>query len=216
MSFTKLSRKKLMPIPSLDDLQLFLRSRRSIRRFKPDPVPDSIIQRILTTATFAPSAHNHQPWRFVVVTASEVKSRMANAMVDDFLRDLEKDNLSREEINARINKSRSRINTTPVLIILCLDDSEMDVYPDTRRKEAEYIMAVQSVAAAGLQLLLAAHAEGLGGVWTCGPLFAPEVARTALNLPETWDPQAMIFIGYPSESPSMRERKPQEEIVLWM
>src|SRR5215475_1912615 len=53
---------------STTDLHNFLRTRRSIRRFKPDPVPDPVIQNILLTAAFAPSAHNRQPWRFVVVT----------------------------------------------------------------------------------------------------------------------------------------------------
>ncbi|HKY53820.1 MAG TPA: nitroreductase family protein, partial [Anaerolineales bacterium] len=60
------------------DLHDFLRTRRSIRRFKPDPVPDSVIQNILITATFAPSAHHRQPWRFVVMTDLSVKKRLAD------------------------------------------------------------------------------------------------------------------------------------------
>src|SRR5262245_6625179 len=75
------------------DLQNFLRTRRSIRRFKPDPVPDSVIQTILTTATFAPSAHNRQPWRFVVLTDESVKTNLAEAMALDFERDLTHDGL---------------------------------------------------------------------------------------------------------------------------
>ena len=139
------------------DLQSFLRSRRSVRRFKPYPVPDSMIRNILTTATYAPSAHNRQPWRFVVVTSQDVKSNMADAMAMDFRHDLEQDNIPEEEILARLLKSRSRIISSPVIVILCMDFSEMDDYPDSRRVEAEKIMAVQSTANAGLQLLLAAH-----------------------------------------------------------
>ena len=198
------------------DLQSFLRSRRSVRRFKPSPVPESIIRNILTTATYAPSAHNRQPWRFVVVTRQDVKSNMADAMALDFRHDLEKDNIPEEEILARLQKSRSRIISSPVIVILCMDFSEMDDYPDTRRAESEKIMAVQSTANAGLQLLLAAHAEGLGCVWTCAPLFTPDIVREVFNLPSIWEPQAMFFIGYPAETPILRERKSIQEISIFL
>src|ERR1700690_2307269 len=198
------------------DLQSFLRSRRSVRRFKTYPVPESIIRNILTTATYAPSAHNRQPWRFVVVTRQDVKSNMADAMALDFRHDLEKDNIPEEEILARLQKSRSRIISSPVIVILCMDFSEMDDYPDPRRSEAEKIMAVQSTANAGLQLLLAAHAEGLGCVWTCAPLFTPDTVRTIFNLSTKWEPQAMFFIGYPAETPKSRERKSIQEISIFL
>ena len=89
----------------------------------------------------------------------------------------------------------------------------MDVYPDARHAEAEKIMAIQSTANAGLQMLLAIHAEGLGAVWTCAPLFTPEVIRTALNLPISWQPQGMFFVGYPAEDPQPRARKSFQEIA---
>lgn len=197
------------------DLHHFLRTRRSIRRFKPDPVPDSVIQNILTTATFAPSAHNRQPWRFVVLTDSSVKQNLADAMAIDFERDLSRDGLSPEKIQAQIKRSKDRITSAPVAILLCLDMSEMDTYPDEKRQQAERTMAVQSVAAAGLQLLLAVHAEGLGGVWACWPLFAQDTISNTLDLPETWEPQAMYFIGHPVEIPEARERKSLEEIVYY-
>lgn len=199
----------------MDDFHTFLRSRRSIRRFKPNAVPDPVVQRILETATFAPSAHNDQPWRFAVITTIEVKLRLAEAMAADFHRDLERDSLSETDIAARLERSRRRINETPVIVILCMDTTGMDSYPDPKRQQAEMTMAVQSTALAGLQLLLAAHAEGLGGVWTCGPLFTPETVRATLDLPATWLPQAMFFIGYPAESPSMPARKPLEQIALF-
>jgi F420 biosynthesis protein FbiB-like protein len=194
----------------------FLRTRRSIRRFKPEPIPDSVIQNILTTATFAPSAHNRQPWRFAVLKTQSAKAQLANAMAEDFRRDLERDNLPKEEIAARLDKSRAKINSSPLVIILCMDTSEMDIYPDARRAEAERSMAIQSTANAGLQLLLAVHAEGLGAVWTCGPLFAPAVVQQSLNLPKTWEPQAMFFVGRPDETPTARERKPIKDITLFL
>ncbi len=196
------------------DLHHFLRTRRSIRRFKPDPVPDSVIQNILTTATFAPSAHNRQPWRFAVLTDVSVKEKLANAMAVDFERDLTRDGLPPEKIQTQIKRSKDRITSAPVAILLCLDTSEMDIYPDEKRQQAERMMAVQSVAAAGLQLLLAVHAEGLGGVWACWPLFAQEAILHTLNLPETWEPQAMFFIGYADELPKNKQMKDMQSLVI--
>ena len=191
----------------------FLRSRRSIRRFRPDPIPDSVIEEIITTAAFAPSAHNRQPWRFAVLTEAARKSGLADAMALEYRHDLQNDDLPDDEIQARLEKSRTRILSSPVIILLCMDMSEMDVYPDARRAEAERVMAIQSAANAGLQMLLAIHAEGLGAVWTCAPLFAPEVIKTALNLPISWQPQGMFFVGYPAENPQPRARKSLQEIA---
>ncbi len=198
------------------DLHNFLRTRRSIRRFKPDPVPDPVIQEILSTATYAPSAHNRQPWRFCVLTDESVKTRLAETMAIEFEHDLRKDGLSEEKIQAQIKRSRERIISAPTAILLCLDMGEMDSYPDEKRNKAEYTMAAQSVAAAGLQLLLAAHAEGLGGVWACWPLFAPETIQKTLNLSSSWEPQGMFFVGYPEVIPPTRERKPLNEVVMRM
>ena len=210
-SSSKLNRLTLTPT----DLHTFLRTRRSIRRFKPDLIPDSVIEDILTTATFAPSAHHRQPWRFAVITEPLTKKKLADAMAKEFELDLEADSLQPEEIEKKVARSRDRIITAPVIIILCVDMSDMDTYPDTRRKKAEYLMASQSAAGAGMQLLLAAHAEGLGSVWVCSPLFAQETVQATLGLPKSWEPQAMYFLGYPMEIPQARERKPISEISKW-
>ena len=209
-SSSKLNRLTLTPT----DLHTFLRTRRSIRRFKPDLIPDSVIENILTTATFAPSAHHRQPWRFAIITEPSTKKKLAEAMAKKFKLDLEADSLPQEEIKKKVIRSRNRMITAPVIIILCVDMSDMDTYPDTRRKKAEYLMASQSAAGAGMQLLLAAHAEGLGSVWVCSPLFAQETVQAALGLPKSWEPQAMYFLGYPEEIPQVRERKNLHEIIL--
>ena len=198
------------------DLHNFMRTRRSVRRFKSEPVPDSVIETILTTATFAPSAHNRQPWRFVVLKDSSARKKLAEAMADDFQRDLESDGIPPEKIQAQVKRSKDRIISAPVAILLCLDMSEMDSYPDKRRIKAEFRMTVQSVAAAGMQLLLAAHAEGLGGVWACWPLFAVETIQKTLALPEKWEPQGMFFLGYPEVIPEVRERKPLNAITRFI
>jgi coenzyme F420-0:L-glutamate ligase/coenzyme F420-1:gamma-L-glutamate ligase len=197
------------------DLHAFLRTRRSIRRFKADLIPDSVIEDILTTATFAPSAHHRQPWRFAVMTELSVKKKLADAMAEKFQQELENDGLLLDEISKRVARSKERILSAPVVIILSVDMSDMDTYPDIRRNKAEYIMATQSAANAGMQLLLAAHAEGLGSVWVCSPLFAQDSVQAVLNLPKTWEPQAMYFLGYPAETPQARERKSIKEISKW-
>lgn len=205
-----------MTLPPFDTPLAFLRSRRSVRRFLPDPVPAAVLERVLETAAFAPSAHNRQPWRFAVLTKPEAKEHLVQSMSADFRRDAQADNLPEAEIERRLKRRSQRILGAPAAIVLCMDASEMDVYPDPRRRQAELAMAVQSVALAGGTLLLAAHAEGLGGVWVCAPLFAPEVTRQSLGLPESWQPQGMILLGYPAENPELRPRRPLSEVVRGM
>jgi len=137
-------------------------------------------------------------------------------MSREFQKDLEKDNFSREEIEKRVARSRERITGAPVVILLCLEMSEMDTYPDRRRNKAEYMIAAQSASNAGMQLLLAAHAEGLGGVWVCSPMFAQETVQKALALSKAWEPQAMFLLGYPVEIPALRERKNIEDISIFI
>lgn len=112
------------------DLHAFLRSRRSIRRFNTDHVSTAVIERMIETATFAPSAHNRQPWRFAIVTETSIKSQLSEAMAVAFRRDLEKDGVPPAEVKGRMEKSSSRINSAPVVVVLCMDVSEMDVYQD--------------------------------------------------------------------------------------
>ena len=77
-------------------------------------------------------------------------------------------------------------------------------------------MGVQSVALAGGTLLLAAHAEGLGGVWVCAPLFTPDTVRASLDLPSDWVPQGMILLGYPEKVPEPRPRRPVSEVTRFL
>ncbi len=134
-------------------------------------------------------------------------------MAIGFERDLTRDGVPPEKIQAQIKRSKDRLTSAPVAILLCLDMSEMDVYPDEKRQSAERMMAVQSVAAAGLQLLLAAHAEGLGGVWVCSPLFAQATIQRTLGLSKSWEPQAMFFVGYPDAMPKIKEMKDLKSLV---
>ena len=77
-------------------------------------------------------------------------------------------------------------------------------------------MGIQSTALAGLQLMLAAHAEGLGSNWICWPLYAQEATRAALELPKTWEPQALYFLGYPNETPKIKEMKDLQSLTNFL
>ena len=194
----------------------FLRSRRSVRRFLPQPLDAELLERLLETATWAPSAHNRQPWRFAVLSTVEAKTLLAEEMAVDFRKDLLSDGLSSAEADKVVARSRNRIMQAPVVVLMCLDPTVGDTYPDPDRQQAEYIMGVQGVAMSGSTLLLAAHAEGLGGVWVCSPLFAKETVRKALNLPDSWEPQGMLLLGYPAAVPEPRPRRALQEVTRYL
>jgi len=192
-----------------------LRARRSVRALKPDPVPRELIVEVLDAARWAPSAHNAQPWRFVVITSDAVKQELATKMAEAWRQDLASDGVPEQQIKELTEASVRRFTSAPVLVLACLTMEGMHSYPDERRREAEHIMAVQSVAAAIQNMLLAAHALGLGACWFCAPLFCPDVVRSVLKLPGDLEPQALIALGFPAEEPRPPPRKPLSEVVRW-
>ncbi len=199
-----------------DNLLAFLKTRRSIRRFLPDAIPAATLREILRVAAFAPSAHHRQPWRFAALTKRTSIARFAEKMTDEFRKTLEADGTPPAAIEKQTRRSLERIGGAPALIVACADLSEMRRYPDERRQRAEHLLAVQSVANAGMQLLLAAHAQGLGGVWLGSPIFAQRAVSEILNLPPRWEPQAMFLIGKAADVPQARARKPLEEISIFI
>lgn len=200
--------------PNAESILGALQSRRSLRRYTLDPVPHELIIRILESATWAPSAHNRQPWRFVVLTELSTRVHLAQAMGNQLRYDLTNDGLPLHIIDEDVNRSYERITQATVLIVLCMTMQDMDAYPDEKRAQNERIMAQQSVAMAGQNLLLAAHGVGLGACWMCAPLFCQDVVQNALTLPLDWEPQALITLGYPAQSRD-KQRRPLSESVLW-
>lgn len=174
-------------------------NRRSIRRYRPDAVAPELVETLLTAATYAPSAHNRQPWRFVVMTELASKHRLATAMGQKLRADLEADHTPEAIIAQDVARSYDRLTKVPLLILLCLTMADMDSYPDPVRQHNEWVMAAQSTAMAGQNLLLAAHEAGLGACWMCAPLFCPDIVRQTLALPPDWEPQALLTVGYPAE-----------------
>ena len=186
--------------------------RRSIRRYRPEPVEGGLLERILTQAIWAPSAHNRQPWRFALVV--EAKRRiLAGAMAARLRRDRLADGDNPKIIAADVARSIVRLTETPALVLACLTMSEMDRYPDARRAQAEFLMAVQSTAMAVQNVLLAACNEGLGSCVICAPLFCADAVAEALDLPQDWQPQCLITIGWPANAGKGASRRPISEVL---
>jgi F420 biosynthesis protein FbiB-like protein len=192
----------------LEALQPFLRSRRSVRSFRPDPIEPALVQGLLEAARWAPSPHNRQPWRYVVLQEADSRQRLAQAMGERLRAERLADGADPKAVEADVSRSYARITGAPLAVLLCMTMAQMDRYPDARRSRAERRMAVQGVAMAGQNLLLAAHAAGLGACWICAPLFAPDVVFQVLELPEDWDPQGLVV-------PPERERMPLTKVTLY-
>ena len=193
-----------------------VRNRRSVRTFAERPVERELVDRLLQAACQAPSAHNRQPWRFAVLTSSKAKVGLAQAMGERLEADRLADGDDPAAVGADVARSRARIAGAPVAVLVCLTMEQMDEYPDKKRSRAEYLMAVQGAAMAGENLLLAAHAAGLGGSWLCAPLFAPAVAREALGLPAAWEPQGLALLGWPAAPGRERGRRPPSEVAVYL
>ena len=190
------------------DLFTALHTRRSIRRYIDQPVPPDLIDRLLDAATRAPSAHNSQPWRFAVVTTSDMKVQLADRMGERLRADRLREADRVEEIDRDVARSRERITSAPVIVVVCLSTIDLD-------DQLERLMAMQSVAASTENLLLAAHEAGLGACWMAAPLYCPDVVREVLHLPDEWEAQALITIGYPADEGKRKERVDFREKTIY-
>lgn len=198
----------------MTDLKAIIQGRRSIRRYQARAVPKAVLLELLEAGNWSPSAHNRQPWRFVVVETDEQREQLARQMGERLRHDLALDKVPEATIEADVARSYERLTSAPVLVVVCMSLVDMDVYPDERRNMYERTMAIQSVSMASQNMLLMAHALGLGACWLCAPLFVPETVVKALTLPQDWVPMGVIALGYPAQ---VREktREPLETRVLW-
>lgn len=190
-----------------------IESRHSVRRFLPQPIPIALLRQVLEAVTWAPSAHHRQPWRLAVLTSLAARAQLAESLGVEFRQSLLADGLDPAAAEEQVQRSCQRIQNAPVAILFSLDTSQADIYPDAFRQQAELLMGAQGLAMAGQNLLLAAHAAGLGGVWVCAPLFAPQAAHLALELPESWQPQGLVLLGYPAAPGRPRSRRALDEIA---
>ncbi len=176
-----------------------IHTRRSIRRYTDQPIPPNLIDQLVEAATRAPSSHNRQPWRFAVITTSQAKEQLAEQMGKRLRTDRLRAADRVQDIERDVARSRERITAAPVIIVACLSTSGLDDHH-------ERLMAIQSVAAAIQNLLLAAHETGLGACWMAAPLYCLDVVREVLHLPDDWEAQALITIGYPKGADERKDR----------
>ena len=191
-----------------------IKTRRSIKTYLPNEVPKRTIYKILDAGRWAPSAHNAQPWRFIVVTDSSIRRKLAEAMASAWDEDMVMDGVPPSIRRCVVEDSIERFTDAPVLIIASVTMEDMDKYPDERRQKTEHTMATQSLAAAVQNMLLAAHSVGLGSCWFCAPLFCQDVVRGVLKVPDNVEPQALVTLGYPSEKADELPRKPLGEVAF--
>jgi F420 biosynthesis protein FbiB-like protein len=191
-----------------------LKTRRSVREFQARKVTRKITNELIDLARWAPSAHNTQPWRFAILESKELRNRLAREMGKAFKKDLERDHFAPEVIQARIQKSIERIVGAPLLILVCLRRGERNIFPDRRRNRLEEHMAHQSIGAAIQNILLGAHALGLGACWISAPLFCPRTIKRVLNIDTRWEPIALVLLGYPKECPKAPSRYRIKKVTL--
>jgi len=188
-------------------LDAALAARRSVRQFSPRPVQPALVEEIVTAACLAPAPHHSRPWRFVILSA-DARAALTDAMHQRWRQDLQRDGVPEVRIRRLLARSRDRLAAAPVLILAGVVGDAQRAWPDQRRQRAEELMFVQSLGAALENLMLAAHARGLGSYWLSAPLFCPEAVRLALDLPSDFQPQALIALGYPKEGLRLPPRPP--------
>jgi coenzyme F420-0:L-glutamate ligase/coenzyme F420-1:gamma-L-glutamate ligase len=193
-----------MPPMTLDAA---LAGRRSVRQFAPRPVEPALVEEVIAAACLAPAPHHSRPWRFTILSP-DARAALTQAMAERWRQDLEADGVPEARIRRLLSRSRARLAATPVLILAGVVGLAQRPWPDQPRQRAEEAMFAQSLGAALQNLMLAAHARGLGSYWISAPLFCPDVVRLALDLPPDFQPQTLIALGYPKKDLRLPPRPP--------
>jgi nitroreductase len=183
-----------------------MRTCRSVRRLRPDPVPDDVLRRVLEAATWAPTGGNAQPWRIVVVRDREKKRRLGElyrtgwrAYVEAARGGVERlegaDRARAERTYAAGDRLAERFAEIPVLAVFCFNSEQMAITDAGQDRPS--VVGGASVYPAVQNLLLACRAEGLGCVLTTLLCGAEPAVRELLAIPDPWATAAVVPIGYP-------------------
>jgi nitroreductase len=177
-------------------------SRHSISNLRPDPVPVEMIERLLAAAVQAPNHYKVRPWHFVVLTG-RARERLGDLFAELF-------HVSQPDVPpAGLEKERAKPLRAPVLIAVGVAKPD-----DTRSIEIENICAA---AAACENLLLAAHALGLEGIWRTGPQAQNPRVKSFLGLDPDQPLIAFLYIGFPQEADRPEVERPSyEDRTTWM
>jgi nicotinate-nucleotide--dimethylbenzimidazole phosphoribosyltransferase len=203
--------------PDRASLYAIIEARRDIRRFRPDPIPETTLLRVLSAAHAAPSVGHSQPWRFIVV--SNPATREKAGWIADRERLLQADLLEPEAARQLLDLQLEGIREAPVGIVVCCD----------RRVTATGVLGratfedsdLWSSACAIENLWLAARAEGLGVGWVT--LFPPQELAELVGLPDGVVSLGWLCIGWPDERPpepgleraGWSRKLPLADVLLW-
>jgi nitroreductase len=191
----------------LTEMTLFdaVKRRRSVRRFRPDPVPEADLRRILEAACLAPTSGNQQPWRFLVVDEPARIRALEDACVARGLaRARTQGTTDPGQLAAIEQRLRARFSaylSAPVYVVVLTDDGSL--YPDYNEKDGTL--------AAGY-LMLAARALGYGTVF-CTDTIPEEVTREVLAIPDDLTRICITPIGVPESWPGRPDKKPWRYFV---
>lgn len=192
-----------------------LKKRRSYKfEFSSKNVDKNIIMECIEIARWAPSAHNAQFWRYIILDKNNIRSDLINRMNEKLRVDLRNDNRKEAFIEKKIKKTRKQFLQAPYLILSCIDTIDLEEYSDKERIESEFLLGVQSVSSSLTYLLLALEFKGLASCWYCAPLFSKDIVKSTLNLPKKYVPMAFITVGYPLKEPKVPVRRKLSEIIF--
>ncbi|MFD4399957.1 coenzyme F420-0:L-glutamate ligase [Kitasatospora sp. NPDC058397] len=187
--------------------------RRTVRSFTDAPVDPGAVRRAVAAAVTAPAPHHTTPWRFVLLETAQTRTRLLDAMLAAWQRDLrELDGWD----DARIARRTARgdvLREAPYLVVPCLVMDGSHHYPDQRRAAAEREMFTVAAGAAVQNLLVALTGEGYGSAWVSSTMFCRDTVRAALDLPDGWDPMGAIAVGRPAEPPRERPDRSADTFI---
>ncbi len=175
-------------------------SRRSVGKVHSDPVGAQTLRELLELATWAPNHHLTEPWRFIVLTGDARRS-LGTAHARAYAR------THTTATSETIAREAARLERAPAVIVAVVHPSAND--PVTRREDRD------AVAAAVQNLLLAAHARGLGAIWRTGTMAHEHEVRDALGLDEPDEIVAFIYVGVPAVGTPARRRRTVDEVTEW-
>lgn len=183
-----------------------IRLRRSIRRFRGDPLPSDLVDRLLEAACLAPSSKNVQPWRFVVFEGQKRVELLAVA------RQALQGRAGSRSSMSDVEHTLKAMEAAPVVLLVFMADAGSP--PQEGPETTSLIAELESIGASIQNLLLAATDQGLGALWICDILDAYDAIHRFAGRPERL--VAAVALGYAAEEPAERPRRPQSESVFWV
>ena len=181
--------------------------RRSVRRFSTDPVAADLIEAAVGEALTAPAPHHTRPVRFVWMSDPAKRLALLDRMKDKWRADLAGDGGPADSVERRVGRGQI-LYDAPELVIPFMVPDGAHTYPDAERTAAEQTMFTVAVGAAVQALLVALAVRGVGSCWIGSTIFAADLVRDELGLPDDWQPLGAIAIGYPDASAESGPRKP--------